>query len=164
MQTCKEPTSSAQSNVLTGEVEDIDQQLYSKICEKQALVSQLEDLSKEVTGLNSYGKVGSICGNCHRKGHRRTKCGFESCPGLFVCGSQVKHPEHAREKMHLQKKRQQIGKDILSLKEKKKCMLDFKSNSELTFFKVVKPKLLASSKCNKYKGNPNILFRDMRFL
>ena len=76
VQTCKEPTISAQSNVLTGEVEDIDQQLYFKTCEKQALLSQLEDLSKEVTGLNSYGKVGSICGNCHRKGHRRTKCGF----------------------------------------------------------------------------------------
>ena len=32
---------------------------------KKVLISQLNVLSKEVTGLNSYEKIDSICGKCH---------------------------------------------------------------------------------------------------
>ena len=87
----------------------------------QALVSETDQLQELID----------------RKLTTKHTCSFPECPGFYVCGVKNKHPEHTKELVRLKKEYQKIEKEIKCARDKHKCLSEFSSNSELTFFKVV---------------------------
>ena len=62
-------------------------------------------------------KDGPTCSNCHRQeGHNRLNCPYQSCETFFHCGVISKHPEEKAELKELEKQRQEVLKDIESVR------------------------------------------------
>ena len=150
--------------LLDSEVDSLDSRIEEKKILQLTLKADIAEFSKPVAGVEPHGECNTMCGSCHRKGHRKSSCPFQECPGYYVCGIKEKHPEHMKKLSQTKKQLQEMEKEITALREKQVNLKSFQTNSELTFFRVIKPKLLQSSKGGTYQNNKNLLFKHMRLL
>ena len=115
---------------------------------KLAIETHIRELELEVIEPPRVGTYNTICGNCHRRGHRaegnrgNDKCKAPSCTSFYSCGQKKKHPEHFEELRKMKKQLKDIDKEIDGVGMEKKNFESFQSKSISAFSAAVTPRLV----------------------
>lgn len=110
--------------------------------------THIRELELEVIEPPRVGTYNTICGNCHRRGHRaegnrgNDKCKAPSCTSFYSCGLKKKHPEHFEELRKMKKRLKDIDKEIDGVGMEKKNFESFQSKSFSAFSAAVTPRLV----------------------
>ena len=110
--------------------------------------THIRELELEVIEPPRVGTYNTICGNCHRRGHRaegnrgNDKCKAPSCTSFYSCGLKKKHPEHFEELRKMKKRLKDIDKEIDGVGMEKKNFESFQSKSISAFSAAVTPRLV----------------------
>ena len=96
---------------------------------KKVLLSSVEEELRKATrendALTPLSAIRSkICGNCHKSGHRRSRCTSPPCPSHDACGLRDKHPE-------LREKISELQKEIKRLQQEHSDQCRIKAGSVL---------------------------------
>ena len=98
---------------------------------KIALQTHIRELEMPVEEPMRIGTYRSVCGNCHKRGHRadgnrnNDACNAPECVSYFMCGQKNKHPEHFDEIKKNKKELKDLTKEIENAQLEKKNLIAF---------------------------------------
>ena len=96
-------------------LENQEEKLRSLESKEQKFTSWIESYRNCLKETKCKG--GPTCSNCHRQeGHNRLNCPYQCCETFFHCGAISKHPEEKAQLKELEKQRQEVLKDIESVR------------------------------------------------
>ena len=93
-----------------------------------------------VETLPTIGKMGSMCSNCHRKGHRaegnksKKDCVLDKCESYFICGQKSRHPEYSRQLAEKKKELNKLKETLGNVKEQLDMLRNFVQKTSRTNF------------------------------
>lgn len=150
-----------------------EEELVTKLSEVEV---QIETKTEEikcfmipVESLPPLGNMASVCGNCHRKGHRaegnkgKKDCGLDKCKSFFICGQKSRHPEYSKQLAQKKKELSNLQETLKNVTDELNMLRNFvEKTSETNFMLDVKRRLRITDP-QKYR-DVAVLLRDTRTL
>ena len=124
-------------------LENQEEKLRSLEIKEEKITTWIESYRNCLKETNCKG--GPTCGNCHRQeGHNRLNCPYQCCETFFHCGVISKHPEEKAQLKELEKQRQEVLKDIDSVRNAMKVKQAAAKSIQERYVYKVRPHLIES--------------------
>ena len=121
--------------IIPKNISDKEEDLVIKLSKIEA---EIETKTEEINcymipveTLPTIGKMGSVCSNCHRKGHRaegnkgKKDCVLDKCESYFICGQKSRHPEYSRQLAEKKKELNKLKETLGNVKEQLDMLRNF---------------------------------------
>ena len=154
---------------MTNKEEELVIKLSKVEAQIEAKTEEIKCFMIPVETLPPLGNIASVCGNCHRKGHRaegnkgKKDCRLDKCKSFFICGQKIRHPEYSKQLAQKKKELSNLQETLKNVTDELDMLRNFvEKTSETNFMLDVKRRLRITDP-QKYR-DVAVLLRDTRTL
>ena len=154
---------------MTNKEEELVIKLSKVEAQIEAKTEEIKCFMIPVETLPPLGNMASVCGNCHRKGHRaegnkgKKDCRLDKCKSFFICGQKIRHPEYSKQLAQKKKELSNLQETLKNITDELNMLRNFvEKTSETNFMLDVKRRLRITDP-QKYR-DVAVLLRDTRTL
>ena len=154
---------------MTNKEEELVIKLSKVEAQIEAKTEEIKCFVIPVETLPPLGNMASVCGNCHRKGHRaegnkgKKDCRLDKCKSFFICGQKIRHPEYSKQLAQKKKELSNLQETLENITDELNMLRNFvEKTSETNFMLDVKRRLRITDP-QKYR-DVAVLLRDTRTL
>ena len=125
---------------MTNKEEELVIKLSKVEAQIEAKTEEIKCFMISVETLPPLGNMASVCGNCHRKGHRaegnkgKKDCRLDKCKSFFICGQKIRHPEYSKQLAQKKKELSNLQETLKNVTDELDMLRNFVEKTSETNF------------------------------